>query len=162
MRGQIVYRQEQHEWFPNVFGLEQYGPTFQNVGGVDMREGQLLTFPNILQHQVQPFELEDRTKPGHRKILALFLVNPNIKIISSANVPCQRKDWWREEIGCQGGIDVWLPRELGDLVFEEVEGFPIGMEKAKKMRLKLMKKRKAFVLRETKVFEEETFSLCEH
>lgn len=121
-----------------------------------------MTFPNILQHQVQPFELEDRTKPGHRKILALFLVDPNIKIISSANVPCQRKDWWREEIGCQGGIDARLPRELGDLVFEEVEDFPIGMEEAKKMRLKLMKKRKAFVLKEVKFFEEETFSLCEH
>lgn len=77
-------------------------------------------------------------------------------------MPCQRKDWWREEIGCQGGIDARLPRELGDLVFEEVEDFPIGMEEAKKMRLKLMKKRKAFVLKEVKFFEEETFSLCEH
>ena len=77
-------------------------------------------------------------------------------------MPCQRKDWWREEIGSQGGIDARLPRELGDLVFEEVEDFPIGMEEAKKMRLKLMKKRKAFVLKEVKFFEKETFSLCEH
>jgi len=103
---------------------------------VDMCEGRLLTFPNILQHQVQLFELKDRTKPGHRKILMLFLVNPNINTISSVNVLCQRKDWWREEIGCQGGIDVVLPRELGDLVFEEVGEFPIGMEEAKKVRLK--------------------------
>jgi hypothetical protein len=69
------------------------------------------------------FKLVDRTKPGHRKILALFLVDPNIKIISSANVPCQRKDWWREEIE-HGGFDTVLPRELGDLVFGAVEDFP--------------------------------------
>ncbi|EDR01448.1 uncharacterized protein LACBIDRAFT_333174 [Laccaria bicolor S238N-H82] len=120
--GRIASRQHQHDWLFEVFGCHQCGSMFQNVGGVDTREGRLLTFPNILQHQVQPFELVDRTKPGHRKILALFLVDPNIKIISSANVPCQRKDWWREEIG--SGFGALLPREVGDIVFEGVDEFP--------------------------------------
>jgi hypothetical protein len=111
---------------------------------------------------VQPFELVDRTKPGHRKILALFLVDPNIKIISSANVPCQRKDWWREEIARGGGFDNLLSRELRDLIFQEVEEFPIGMEEARQNRLKLMEERKAFVLDKVNDFEKETFSLCEH
>ena len=102
----------------------------------------------------------DRTKPGHRKILALFLVDPNIKIISSANVPCQRKDWWREEIG--GGFDTVLPRELGDLVFGAVEDFPIGMEEAKEIRLQLMEERKASISDQDQQFEEDIFSLCEH
>lgn len=143
-----------------MFGCNQGESTFQNVGGVDTREGRLLTFPNILQHQVQPFELMDRTKPGHRKILALFLVDPNIKIISSANVPCQRKDWWREEIG--PGFEEILPREVWDLVFEEVDGFPIGLEEAKEMRLQLMEERNAHALDLLEDLEIEIFFLCEH
>lgn len=158
--GRIVSRQHQHDWLPEVFGCSQDGSTFQNVGGVDTREGRLLTFPNILQHQVQPFELVDRTKPGHRKLLALFLVDPNIKIISSANVPCQRKDWWREEIG--PGFGELLPREVRDIVFEGVDEFPIGLEEAKEMRLELMEERKAFALDLVAGLEEERFSLCEH
>lgn len=159
-RGTIQYRQWHYDWLPAIFGCTQGGPTVQYVGGVDTREGRLLTFPNILQHQVQPFKLVDRTKPGHRKILALFLVDPNIKIVSSANVPCQRKDWWVEEIG--GGFDTVLPRELGDLVFGAVEDFPMGMEEAKEIRLKLMEERKASVSIQDQQFEEEIFSLCEH
>lgn len=158
--GRILSRQDQHDWLSEVFGCNQDESTFQNVGGVDTREGRLLTFPNILQHQVQPFELADRTKPGHRKILALFLVDPNIKIISSANVPCQRKDWWREEIG--PGFGAMLPREVRDLVFEGVDEFPIGLEEAKEIRLDLMEERKAFVLDLAAELEEATFSLCEH
>ncbi|OJD23982.1 hypothetical protein ACJ73_04661 [Blastomyces percursus] len=74
---EIEYEQDQHGWLPLVFG-------------------RLLTFPNVLQHRVSPFHLEDASKPGHKKILALFLVDPNIRVISSANVPCQRRDSWAE------------------------------------------------------------------
>jgi hypothetical protein len=81
-----------------VFGCYPDGPAVQNVGTVTCSEGRLLTFPNILQHQVQPCELANKSKPGHRKILALFLVDPNIRIISTANVPPQQKDWWSEEV----------------------------------------------------------------
>ncbi|KAJ6184217.1 hypothetical protein N7519_005518 [Penicillium mononematosum] len=59
--------------------------------------GRLLTFPNTLQHRVSPFSLADNTKPGHRKILALFLVDPNLRIISSANVPPQDELWWKRK-----------------------------------------------------------------
>jgi hypothetical protein len=50
----------------------------QTIGNVECREDRLIRFPNTLQHLVGPFELEDPTKPGHRKILALFLVDPNV------------------------------------------------------------------------------------
>ena len=157
--GCIDSRQDQ-QWLPEVFGCNQGESTFQHVGGADTREGRLLTFPNILQHQVQPFELVDRTKPGHRKILALFLVDPNIKIISSANVPCQRRDWWKDEIG--SGFGAILPMEVWDLVFEGVDEFPIGLEEAKEMRLELMEERKDFVLDFVTDLERERFPLCEH
>ena len=76
---EINYPRDYHDWLPAVFGCEDGGPGLQFVGSVDTREGRLLTFPNILQHQVQPFSLVDPSKPGHRKILALFLVDPHLR-----------------------------------------------------------------------------------
>ena len=75
--GEIRYGQDVHDFLSDVFGCENNEGSVQEVGGVETREGRLLTFPNTLQHQVQPFELQDKTKPGHRKILALFLVDPS-------------------------------------------------------------------------------------
>lgn len=83
---------ENHHWLTEVFGGEQGKSSVRYIGEVVTKECRLITFPKIFQHQVSPFELVDRSKPGHRKILALFLVDPHIRIISSANVPCQRRD----------------------------------------------------------------------
>jgi len=153
-----------------VYGCDQEGPSTQDVGGVDTREGRLLTFPNILQHRVGSFKLEDPTKPGHRKIVALFLVDPNIKIISTANVPCQQQDWWWKETYSQAdkispslnksGV-ANLPVELQDHVLEDVD-FPISLEKAKELRLELMEERKEFDINQGSAFESITISLCEH
>ena len=159
----IEYEQDFHDWLPAVFGCEQGGPGLQVVGSVETREGRLLTFPNILQHQVQPFSLVDPTKPGHRKIVALFLVDPHFKILSTANVPCQQMDWWREHIAQLGDTRLdRLPLELRDAVFDGVDDFPFSLHEAKHLRLKLMDERKAFVLRHDEAFEGSEFSLCEH
>ena len=83
----MSYPQNHFEWLSEVFGCENEGPTVQEIGSVETREARLLTFPNVLQHRVSPFKLADPTKPGHRKIVALFLVDPNIKVISTAHVP---------------------------------------------------------------------------
>lgn len=161
----MEYPPDYHDWVPAIFGCESDGPGVQVVGSVETCEGRLLTFPNILQHQVQPFSLVDPTKPGHRKILALFLVDPNLPILSTANVPCQQRDWWSEYISQLGtGLDR-LPVELQDAVFQEVSGidaFPLGLDHAKDMRLKLMDERKAFVKKQDEAFEGLAFSLCEH
>jgi hypothetical protein len=157
----VDYEQDFHDWLPAIFGCETDGPGLQFVGSVETCEGRLLTFPNILHHQVQPFSLVDRTKPGHRKILALFLVDPHLPILSTANVPCQQRDWWCEHITQLGtGLDR-LPVELQDTVFSEVTGdFPFGPDEAKDMRLELMIERNAFVIRQ--IFKGIEFSLCEH
>ena len=158
----INYPQNTNDWLDVVFGCEDRSSSVQQVGAVETRAGRLITFPNILQHQVQPFSLEDRSKPGHRKLLALFLVDPMIKVISTAHVPCQRKDWWQEIVNTRSAIGD-LPRELQDQVFEEVEEFPFGMEEAKQFRLELMEERKKFVVDAGNAFENRaTFSLCEH
>jgi hypothetical protein len=88
----MSYPQNVNGWLQDVFGCQNDEAAVQEVGSVLCKEGRLLTFPNILQHQVQPFELADKTKKGHRKILALFLVDPGIRVISTANVPPQQRD----------------------------------------------------------------------
>jgi hypothetical protein len=42
--------------------------------------------------------LKDPAKPGHRRFIALWLVDPNVRIISTANVPPQQLNWWAESI----------------------------------------------------------------
>lgn len=115
----------------------------QEIIDVECRQGRLLTFPNIFQHRVQPFSLRDPSKPGHRKILALFLVDPAITVISTGNVPPQRADWW---IGDQG---------------EGGEGL-MGMGEGKGLRVELMEERKVFVGHQDAAFQSLRFNLCEH
>jgi hypothetical protein len=121
-----------------------------------------LAFPNVLQHQVQPFSLADPTKPGHRKILALFLVDPFQRVVSTANVPPQQRDWWAEAVqGLEGKLDQ-LPPELRHQVMTDVGDFPISLEEAKGLRQELMDERRAFVEDVNNLLESEDFSFCEH
>jgi hypothetical protein len=50
------------------------------------------------QHAVSPFRLVDPSKPGHRRFIALWLVDPNKRIISTANVPPQQMTWYAENL----------------------------------------------------------------
>ncbi|EAU86432.1 hypothetical protein CC1G_05426 [Coprinopsis cinerea okayama7 len=167
---QVCYPQNNHEWLTDIFGVYHDEGSVQRVGGVVTSEGRLLTFPNILQHKVEPFSLADRTKPGHRKILALFLVDPHIRVISTAHVPAQRIDWWRAELekdqapSPKSGKGLQkLPVELRDYVYKEVDGFPMGLAEAKALREELMEERKKFVIDNGELFENAVaFSLCEH
>ena len=143
-----------------VIGCKQDGPCLQVVGDVVCKEGCLLTFPNIPQHRVSPLSLADPAKPGHRKILALFLVDPSIRVISTANIPPQRHDWWTGELTRLSALGK-LPLELQYQVMKEAD-FPIQMEEAKSLRGELMEERKTFVQDQQATFEMNTFSLCEH
>lgn len=157
----VNYEQDFHEWIEDVFGCDRDGPPIQEVGDVVCKQGRLITFPNVLQHQVQPFRLQDASRPGHRKILALFLVDPNIRVISTVNVPPQQRGWWGEKIRSIGPMKD-LPAELQDEVIEGVDDFPISMEEAKKARRQLMDERSDFVMDQTEAFTWGRFKLCEH
>ncbi|KAG4439283.1 hypothetical protein IFR05_005216 [Cadophora sp. M221] len=163
---EMNYPQGVHEWLSEVYGCENGDAAVQDVGTVTCSEGRLITFPNILQHQVQPFSLQDSTKPGHRKILALFLVDPGMRIISTANVPPQQRDWWGAEVDRQiagsGKALAKLSAEMKDKIFQGVDDFPISMETAKELRLKLMEERKVYAVNQNGSFERNDFSLCEH
>jgi hypothetical protein len=156
----VSYEQNHSDWVRQIYGCDPDGPVIQEVGSILCKQGRLVTFPNILQHQVQPFELADPAKPGHRKILALFLVDPNIRVISTVNVPPQRHDWFRDEMLRVNALPK-LSTEL-QLNVTEMLDCPIGMDEAKKLREELMEERKALVTGQDEAFSSTRFSLCEH
>ena len=133
----------------------------QELGQVFTREGRLLAFPNVFQHRVGPFKLEDPSKPGHRKILALFLIDPHCRIISTANVPPQQKNWWSPEIRDSERL-AGMPNEVVDQIVDDVDDFPISLEEAKELRLELMEERKVFVEDVETDIQSSTFFFCEH
>lgn len=124
------------------------------------REGRLLVFPNVLQHRVLPFKLADATKPGHRKLLALFLVDPNIKIPSTANIPPQQQRHWARKIDEIGALSK-LPPELKDCVYDHLD-FSLSMEQAKRVREELMEERKAQHDASLEKWQNQDYTFCEH
>ena len=140
----------------------------QCVGAVETTNNLCLAFPNTYQHRVSPFKLADPTKPGYRKILALFLVDPNIDPIPSTSViPPQQLEWAFNSVR---GSDTTalliskLPTELADMIGNDLQ--KMGLDQAKKIRLELMKERTRYVNRDGVDDEdhpfERSFNLCEH
>jgi hypothetical protein len=122
-----------------------------------------LAFPNTYQHQVQPFELVDKTRPGYRKILVFFLVDPAIEILSTARVPPQQTEWYRYLLYTirRGTHLEMLPAEILAHILKYVDGSMSREEMAHHMR-ELMKERSTFVKRNSEVVFERMYTLCEH
>jgi hypothetical protein len=118
--------QDAYHWMESVFGANlgsgSGSPCVQRYGSVTTPQGRLLCFPNVFQHRVSGFRLADPTKPGHRRFIALWLVDPFTRIISTANVPPQQAEWWAERAfgalkkGDDGAAS--LPAEILQLVAE--------------------------------------------
>ncbi|KAK7182143.1 hypothetical protein DPSP01_014065 [Paraphaeosphaeria sporulosa] len=155
------YEQSDHTHFELLYDIDSDGPCVQELGSTLTREGRLLTFPNVLQHRVSPFSLADKTRPGHRKIVALFLVDPHTRIPSTANVPPQQKEWWKEMVHELDRVNK-LPAELQEWVTDSAGDFPLTLEEAKKIRVELMDERRLFVADHETRIEQESFSFCEH
>ena len=153
--------QDDHEGVEELYGVQQDGPKVQEIGRILTREGRLLAFPNVFQHRVAPFKLEDPSRSGHRKILALFLIDPHCRVISTANVPPQQKEWWSPNIRHNQRF-AELPTEITDKIVEDVEDFPISLEEAKELRLELMEERKVSVEELNDDILSSTFCFCEH
>lgn len=165
-----TYGQDDYSGVEILHGVKQGGPCVQYLGSVSTRQGRIIAFPNVLQHQVQPFELADPTKPGYRKILALFLVDPHRRVLSTANVPPQQRDWWWSESVAGNTPAVYgtrlqeLPVEILDKVVKEIDGtqWPISLEEAKRVRRHLMEQRGIFAQAVNEDYEHSSFSFCEH
>lgn len=74
----------------------------------------------------------------------MFLIDPHIPILSTANVPPQRRDWWAEEVRKMDRFAA-LPKEIFDMIIEAVDDFPLSWETAVEVRERLMAERGASV-----------------
>ncbi|MEU4351109.1 DUF4246 domain-containing protein [Streptomyces sp. NPDC023838] len=129
------YEQNDDNGLREVYGLEDENALNQILGSASTPQGRCLAFPNILQHRVGSFGLTDATRPGHRKILAFFLVDPSESIVSTSDVPPQQP--WSDTT-------------------------TMTLEQAKHYREQLMRERKFFVDEHNEQLYEREFSLCEH
>ncbi|WP_327371483.1 DUF4246 domain-containing protein [Streptomyces sp. NBC_01217] len=129
------YEQNDDNGLREVYGLEDEDALNQMLGSASTPAGRCLAFPNILQHRVGSFRLLDPARPGHRKILAFFLVDPSEEIVSTSDVPPQQP---------------WSDTST------------MTLEQAKNYREQLMQERKFFVDEHNDQLYEREFSLCEH
>ncbi|KAJ2059111.1 hypothetical protein GGI17_004635 [Coemansia sp. S146] len=59
----------------------------QKVGEVDIKDGRCLVFPNTYEHEMSPLKLKNYSEPGHCNMLTFYIVNPSMRIPSTAIVP---------------------------------------------------------------------------
>ncbi|KAH7154406.1 hypothetical protein DER46DRAFT_688295 [Fusarium sp. MPI-SDFR-AT-0072] len=140
LRDRLSYSQGDHDGIEAIFAIKAKGDKIQNLGSVMTREGRALFSPNIYQHRVEPFDLADQTRPGYRKIVALFLVDPVVLIISTGNVPPQQKHWWKDKLREAEPLNS-LPSEIRDAITQKMD-YPYGIDEARRIREDLISKRK--------------------
>jgi hypothetical protein len=155
-----AYLQDDHRGVKVVYGLENDCTLNQDRGAVLTREDRCICFPNTMQHRVAPFKLADPNKPGNRKIIVFFLVDPSVRIPSTLHIAPQQKSWYLPIIR-QIGLLNKLPDEIFYQIIEFV-GFPMSLKRAKEFREDLMKERKYFVSQNSSCYFERPFALCEH
>jgi hypothetical protein len=109
------------------------------------KTGRCVAFPNLYQHQVQPFRLADPQKSGHRKILVFFLVDPTYRVPSATDVASQQKEWLTNLMHQSNDTRfAKLPVELIDLIVNEY-GDAMAREEAEAYRKELMGERSVAV-----------------
>ncbi|MDP2439528.1 MAG: DUF4246 family protein [archaeon] len=144
------YPQFDNDGVAQCYGLVDEGPLCQPRGSIVTTPGRAICFPNVLQHRVDDFELQIPSRPGYRRILVFWLCNPSHRILSTANVPPQQRDWYPLQQSPQDDHDA---QGLGSM--------PYSLDHAKLIRRVLMEERKRFVTSYNESYERE-FSLCEH
>ncbi|KAI0716776.1 hypothetical protein C8Q76DRAFT_839679 [Earliella scabrosa] len=160
MRG-LPYMQDDHRGYVVAYGFGRGHALNQQLGHIVVEEDKCLAFPNIHQHHVDPFELADPSKPGHRKILCFFLVNPEHQILSTTDVPPQQEDWVIEELE-NALASRQLPPELFDMIAGYAKLGTISREEAEYDRDDLMDERSDFVVEHNENMYALEFNMCEH
>ncbi|CAK7896795.1 hypothetical protein CAAN1_17S01222 [[Candida] anglica] len=144
-----------------IYGIKDGETLTRMIGDVECKEDRVLIFPNWFQHHVEPFELKDKSKNGHRKILCMFVCDPhNDKIVSTVDVPPQQKSWWEDSTPMEQ-----ISMEIKEKILKiKGDNWPVDLEESKSIREELMKERSISSsedVGENHPFLRE-FSLCEH
>lgn len=142
------YPQSDSKYTEHHYGIENHFAGVMNryLGLVKCKEGSSVVFPNSIQHRVKDFELDDNFSFGNRVIIALFLIDPDTKIISTSDIHPQQK--------YLASDNLYNNIKLNDRLFD--------VDEANLFRKRLMYHRKYFVDELNKNVYERDFSLCEH
>ncbi|RVD83576.1 uncharacterized protein DFL_007960 [Arthrobotrys flagrans] len=155
---------EQHSDWPIVFNMSSESQSWavQEIGQIETKKNRAIAFPNIYQHQVQPFTLLDRTKPGYRKILVFFLCDPSNEDLPTTGTVAPQQPEFRVEIEnmLRKGPMGKMPEEVFRMVSKMVPEV-MGREEAERGRKELMRERASFGNSSTMV-QGLCYSLCEH
>ncbi|KAH8593577.1 hypothetical protein B0O99DRAFT_688413 [Bisporella sp. PMI_857] len=125
--------------------LRFFMPGKQTQGTVLLPSKRLLTWPNTLEHRLEPVSLLDSTRNGHLRILFLYLVDPNYRIVSTSNVPPQQHNWWvdaaldRGVFASEAARDI--PVEVRQLIDEATEEWPMGWAEARRLKVEVDRER---------------------
>ncbi|KAG8912588.1 hypothetical protein FRC00_004198 [Tulasnella sp. 408] len=159
---ELSYDQYDDFGMKRVWGMTREGAN-QLRGATPTRAGRCLAFPNIYQHKVSPFELVDKTKPGHRKIIAFFLRDPEHPDVSTTDIPPQQAEWYEDAMLHQPPTSL-LQRLPAELIRETTRQLPnlMTLDEAKKYRLELMDERTKFVEEHDYNHYQAEFNFCEH
>ncbi|KZM20738.1 hypothetical protein ST47_g8140 [Ascochyta rabiei] len=134
----------------------------------------------------------EKNEDGHRRFIALWLVDPHKRIISTANVPPQQMSWTESMLDRKSkpqhasasqlphelvsllqennlqlppsSDKAWTPEELIAFLEDNLprDALPMTIEEAKEHRLNLMKERSAFVETSEAPWQQHQYSFCEH
>lgn len=125
-----------------TWAMKDGDPCHQYIGSRHIRTGLTICFPNIYQYRHTPLQLLDPSREGYQRVVAFYLVDPEIQpVISTTKVPPQQKQWIKSAV--ERHIDSRLPIELAERIIEEVDGL-LTEEDASMFRQEMMEEREHF------------------
>lgn len=117
------YEQNQFEPMNRLFGHVLNGEDsvqsmYVQLGHLSTPSKRAIVFPNSMQHKLSPFKLIDPTKRGHRRMIVMFLVNPNCRITSTAEIVQQQCNEREAAFAFGTTVDQLPDIKLGNLSFD--------------------------------------------
>eukprot|EP00892_Ulva_mutabilis_P004380 jgi/Ulvmu1/2313/UM013_0161.1 len=151
------YKQNDEEGVEQVYSMEDFCALNDPLGSALCKSGHALCWRNALQDRVTPFKLADPTRPGVRKIAAVFIVHPDRRVLSTRDVPPQQPEWHDTE----SRLDSTMPPDV-KLQLDAFMEFPVLLEGAKVLRAELMKERSRVEVNVSEAGYERKIYLCDH
>jgi len=125
-----------------TWAMQDGDPCHQYIGSKPTSTGLAIAFPNIYQYRHPPFRLRNPSQDGHQRLIAFYLVDPEMKpVISTSEVPPQQKSWIK--IAVEESIDTRLPVELVAKIVDLVEG-KLSEDEAVHLRREMLEERENF------------------
>ncbi|KAJ2234167.1 hypothetical protein IWW45_003620 [Coemansia sp. RSA 485] len=95
----------------------------QLAGYINVKQGRLICYPNVYEQG------NDFHRCSDLKRLTIYFVDPSVRIVSTAIVSPQQKDWWTKTVSSVPSRVSMLPSEVQEMVFKHVDS-PMSFEKA--------------------------------